>query len=69
MHTKNGLWEACQTGADCYDAEADALAWLDSLKCDEPFTLAGSSVHFDLSFLREGHAATCRAVLTSIVRR
>lgn len=56
MHTKNGLWDACRDpqALSLFDVEA---ALLDMFPCVEDkaegYILAGSSVHFDMSFLRE----------------
>lgn len=52
MHTENGLWQECNASEITLVAATDALcAWLDSLG-EGKHTLAGDSVHFDLSFLR-----------------
>lgn len=55
MHTANGLWSECDVAGPerSLVAVTDALcAWIDSLGVGK-HTLAGDSVHFDLSFLRE----------------
>lgn len=55
MHTDNGLWAECDAAGPerSLVAVTDSLvAWLDGLGMDK-HTLAGDSVHFDLSFLRE----------------
>lgn len=52
MHTTNGLWSECEASPhDHATATAALSSWLDGLG-PAPHTLAGDSVHFDLSFLR-----------------
>jgi oligoribonuclease len=58
MHTKNGLLSECARSEvlPC-EIEANAVAWLPGYAeehegVDKDVQLAGSSVHFDLSFLR-----------------
>ena len=51
MHTKNGLLDECtRTDVTLFHAEEAILSRLPTN--DHPFILAGSSVHFDHSFLR-----------------
>ena len=54
QHTKSGLIaEAEQKGISETQAEQDVLAWLKGRqRPGERFVLAGSSVHFDMEFLR-----------------
>lgn len=54
MHTKNGLWEECKTSHD-YVApiENELLSLIPEISdMENKPTLAGSSVHFDHSFLK-----------------
>lgn len=52
MHTKNGLFKECAvSNHQLYEqVEAEALSYIP--KIDGGHTLAGNSVHFDLSFLK-----------------
>lgn len=51
MHTKSGLLERCQTSKRAViDAERELCSLIP--KHDKPHILAGSSVHFDLGFIR-----------------
>lgn len=52
MHTKNGLWEACDLS--CVGVASAELDLLRRISDDEDkAVLAGSSVHFDHSFIRQ----------------
>jgi oligoribonuclease len=57
MHTANGLFDACTKSQLTIDEAERALLLLarneGSTTDDEKTTLAGSSVHFDLAFVRE----------------
>ena len=51
MHTKNGLWEACSVSlVTVQNAELDLLHRIPA-NDDDPHVLAGSSIHFDHSFI------------------
>jgi len=51
MHTKNGLLAECEASWLCVEEADEALSVL--LLQPESSVLAGSSIHFDLGFLRE----------------
>lgn len=57
MHSKNGLFQVCRASTiTLKDAEEVLLSYIDladDVEREERTTLAGASVHFDLSFLRE----------------
>jgi oligoribonuclease len=56
MHAKNGLWAECRASRlMCSAAQRKMLDWLppvESLQEGEVLTLTGSTVHFDLAFLK-----------------
>ena len=53
MHTKNGLWkESAECRETIVGAEASLLATLEGIAPKGKLHLAGSSVHFDRSFLK-----------------
>jgi oligoribonuclease len=58
MHSKSGLWAECMVASVPPGGRSshvhDMLTWLgaDGLEREEKPVLAGSSVHFDLAFLR-----------------
>lgn len=55
MHTKNGLWEACRNGELPNFLELEELIWRavpETPKGEHLPVLAGSSVHFDLAFMK-----------------
>ncbi len=54
MHTKNGLFEECANSRlTVSEAEMGAFNALPELPEKQKYTLAGNSIHFDLSFLKE----------------
>ena len=53
MHTKNGLFQACVNGKNIKQVEQDLLQIVPIVENkEEKPTLAGSSIHFDHSFVR-----------------
>lgn len=54
MHTKNGLFIECSTGPTLSDVNKALCDWLHAHAGGQKaaLTLAGNSVHFDLSFLK-----------------
>lgn len=53
MHTKNGLWAACVKSAQTVgDIERDLLEIVPEAQGDDRLILAGSTIGFDMSFLR-----------------